>query len=99
MCCFFLFVFFFFFFFNDTATTEIYTLSLHDALPILGAQVEEAERISGAELGCFLDEGALVSELLDSRPSGNREVMAAMTTDAQVLVELVVAVMRAAFRA
>src|SRR2546425_12384361 len=27
-------VFFFFFFFNDTATTEIYTLSLHDALPI-----------------------------------------------------------------
>src|SRR2546427_4394660 len=27
-------VVFFFFFFNDTATTEIYTLSLHDALPI-----------------------------------------------------------------
>src|SRR2546430_15052741 len=27
--------FLFFFFFNDTATTEIYTLSLHDALPIL----------------------------------------------------------------
>src|SRR5579885_2025934 len=26
--------FFFFFFFNDTATTEIYSLSLHDALPI-----------------------------------------------------------------
>src|SRR2546430_6683372 len=27
-------LFIFFFFFNDTATTEIYTLSLHDALPI-----------------------------------------------------------------
>src|SRR5258707_13321784 len=27
-------LFHFFFFFNDTATTEIYTLSLHDALPI-----------------------------------------------------------------
>src|SRR2546422_1804562 len=27
-----------FFFFNDTATTEIYTLSLHDALPISGAR-------------------------------------------------------------
>src|SRR5258708_19212306 len=27
---------FLFFFFNDTATTEIYTLSLHDALPIYG---------------------------------------------------------------
>src|SRR3712207_7677900 len=31
---------FFIFFFNDTATTEIYTLSLHDALPIYGVLVE-----------------------------------------------------------
>src|SRR6266436_8848845 len=30
----------FFFFFNDTATTEIYTLSLHDALPISLGRVE-----------------------------------------------------------
>src|SRR2546422_7020813 len=30
----------FFFFFNDTATTEIYTLSLHDALPIFGLSVQ-----------------------------------------------------------
>ena len=30
-----------FFFFNDTATTEIYTLSLHDALPISGVKVVE----------------------------------------------------------
>ena len=30
---------FFFFFFNDTATTEIYTLSLHDALPIFKSNV------------------------------------------------------------
>ena len=28
-----------FFFFNDTATTEIYTLSLHDALPIYPTEV------------------------------------------------------------
>src|SRR5947208_13262224 len=34
------FIFFsFLFFFNDTATTEIYTLSLHDALPISGFEV------------------------------------------------------------
>src|SRR6267378_7893337 len=33
----FFFVYFFFFFFNNTATTEIYTLSLHDALPISGS--------------------------------------------------------------
>src|SRR5438874_3658940 len=32
-----------FFFFNDTATTEIYTLSLHDALPIFVRAVVEAE--------------------------------------------------------
>src|SRR3989442_6479006 len=30
-----------FFFFNDTATTEIYTLSLHDALPISGGAVRD----------------------------------------------------------
>src|SRR2546430_12582662 len=34
----------FFFFFNDTATTEIYTLSLHDALPIYVAQVARLHR-------------------------------------------------------
>src|SRR2546426_8954379 len=41
-----------FFFFNDTATTEIYTLSLHDALPILARggrfhDVEEPEQQEG----------------------------------------------------
>src|SRR2546430_12082633 len=39
---------FFFFFFNDTATTEIYTLSLHDALPISAAHhVDDARRQAG----------------------------------------------------
>src|SRR2546430_11558824 len=33
------------FFFNDTATTEIYTLSLHDALPILIAAVKQHTRL------------------------------------------------------
>src|SRR3712207_9546045 len=36
---------FIFFFFNDTATTEIYTLSLHDALPISSCQGSEGEVI------------------------------------------------------
>src|SRR2546427_9440593 len=37
----------FFFFFNDTATTEIYTLSLHDALPIFDAAVGVAAQVDG----------------------------------------------------
>src|SRR2546422_3815730 len=35
----------FFFFFNDTATTEIYTLSLHDALPISVQQRDRQRRV------------------------------------------------------
>src|SRR2546430_17456625 len=34
-----------FFFFNDTATTEIYTLSLHDALPIFQLDVRTSTRL------------------------------------------------------
>src|SRR2546430_7404661 len=49
-----------FFFFNDTATTEIYTLSLHDALPILNFPTPGSEgvphviqsRISHAKVIC-----------------------------------------------
>src|SRR6185437_13544068 len=39
------FCFCFFFFFNDTATTEIYTLSLHDALPIFARRVVEHRHV------------------------------------------------------
>src|SRR6266513_6089885 len=38
----------FFFFFNDTATTEIYTLSLHDALPICDLRVHRRPELWGA---------------------------------------------------
>src|SRR2546428_7450208 len=51
--------YFFFFFFNDTATTEIYTLSLHDALPIW------RWLFTPAELGDLLD--GLNAILLSSR--------------------------------
>src|SRR5438309_2752614 len=55
---------FFFFFFNDTATTEIYTLSLHDALPILleidGQQLElKSVNISSGGLAVQSDVHAL----------------------------------------
>src|SRR5439155_17471380 len=41
---------FFFFFFNDTATTDIYTLSLHDALPISLRVEAPGHRIRASEL-------------------------------------------------
>ena len=46
--------FVFVFFFNDTATTEIYTLSLHDALPISliqGVQAARPDRLKGQTQG------------------------------------------------
>src|SRR5439155_21380289 len=39
----------FFFFFNDAATTEIYTLSLHDALPIFAEVAGPAEVVGGGD--------------------------------------------------
>src|SRR3989442_1898829 len=53
----------YFFFFNDTATTEIYTLSLHDALPILLVEVERR----GVRLGADLQKGKMQLELLPFR--------------------------------
>src|SRR2546430_13892901 len=48
--------YFFFFFFNDTATTEIYTLSLHDALPI-SSQLEMCQYADG-----FIQNNAAIVE-------------------------------------
>src|SRR2546422_4189890 len=54
-------IFFSFFFFNDTATTEIYTLSLHDALPI---SIQLARRVR------FRGQAALRDALRVRGPSG-----------------------------
>src|SRR5215467_15286352 len=56
---FFFFSFFFFFFFNDTATTEIYTLSLHDALPIY--------ELGGPEILSFREIIELILEITDRK--------------------------------
>src|SRR5260221_13148414 len=45
----------FFFFFNDTATTEIYTLSLHDALPIFGIALVENDGVEAHSTGAWLN--------------------------------------------
>src|SRR5256886_12356247 len=53
---------FFFFFFNDTATTEIYTLSLHDALPIYPVrQSEGSARGPGPHGGDLRRRGAALA--------------------------------------
>src|SRR3712207_8289917 len=64
-----------FFFFNDTATTEIYTLSLHDALPISppGAQQRlefpQAVRRDG---GMDDEDEAVIGDLRDRREVAHR---------------------------
>src|SRR2546428_5567926 len=45
-----------FFFFNDTATTEIYTLSLHDALPIFWQTIEGLHEVTAGGAYGFLIE-------------------------------------------
>src|SRR5438477_10242732 len=51
------------FFFNATATTEIYTLSLHDALPISHAQIRlHDRRRAGAGSPLLLGQGRLCDE-------------------------------------
>src|SRR2546426_12376768 len=57
---------FFFFFFNDTATTEIYTLSLHDALPISVRRGHQLPRRADGQLP-----GAL-QRLVDERATDAR---------------------------
>ena len=50
------------FFFNDTATTEIYTLSLHDALPICAGGVDRAQRSLEPGAFCVTGESYLAQE-------------------------------------
>src|SRR5215510_16530079 len=58
----FCFILFFFFFFNDTATTEIYTLSLHDALPISAVLAEDRHPLPAQELEADASHDRLRSE-------------------------------------
>src|SRR6266581_6146941 len=57
------------FFFNDTATTEIYTLSLHDALPISRMNASEDEIWAFVELARHPERDRKSTRLNSSHPS------------------------------
>src|SRR3712207_7160745 len=57
-----------FFFFNDTATTEIYTLSLHDALPISTSAMPRAQCQKAFEMGAEAASGSGVLSTSSQRP-------------------------------
>src|SRR5258708_27411770 len=52
-----------FFFFNDTATTEIYTLSLHDALPILILLLAASGWLGIGPLGAYRTRKAVITQM------------------------------------
>src|SRR5215208_8274787 len=58
---------FFFFFFNDTATTEIYTLSLHDALPICSGSCTCTPRPCATACSCCSNRSEEHTSELQSR--------------------------------
>src|SRR2546430_5937320 len=62
-----------FFFFNDTATTEIYTLSLHDALPISPAAVRGAARAGGGSHTVRVRRGVARSDPVAGRAAEDRK--------------------------
>src|SRR2546427_7694385 len=66
------------FFFNDTATTEIYTLSLHDALPILprDSPVSVSREPAAAERASAMPKSATTAW-----PSWNRMISGLMSRD------------------
>src|SRR5260370_16800670 len=61
--------FFSFFFFNDTATTEIYTLSLHDALPIFPGEFAPQPVYAPALVGFLGDTDAGYWQTADAGPA------------------------------
>src|SRR2546422_4432968 len=65
---------FFFFFFNDTATTEIYTLSLHDALPISSQKIGEEmyKKTASSGAGASGADGSASDGRTGSAGSGQR---------------------------
>src|SRR2546430_3285740 len=86
-------IYFFFFFFNDTATTEIYTLSLHDALPISNAYHSARIVVNGALVEYWIDERQvlgcdLASEELAQRIARSEEHTSELQSQSNLVCRL-----------
>src|SRR5712664_4169960 len=93
----------FFFFFNDTATTEIYTLSLHDALPIspdrlllvpgdfdwadIGNWAELGDRVHPDAHGNSVDGEAVLVDTHGSLVFGDKRLVAAIGLEDMIIVD------------
>src|SRR2546427_4419298 len=83
----------FFFFFNDTATTEIYTLSLHDALPICGLPCASGSVKSGAlseatKLFCASARGPKYQTLFSGRALRSEEHTSELQSQSNLVCRL-----------
>ena len=98
VCCVF---FYFFFFFNDTATTEIYTLSLHDALPIfqlVGGSADQTKLFQGivskwtwaeeTPQSCTTDCREDFAVLIDISPDDDRDLKLQAGVQVKAYVEI-----------
>src|SRR2546428_5118445 len=79
----------FFFFFNDTATTEIYTLSLHDALPILygGGVRDHAVEVEQDGIVFVAGDGTLALDKYDRSEEHTSELQSRSDLVCRLLLE------------
>src|SRR2546422_5208723 len=78
-----------FFFFNDTATTEIYTLSLHDALPIYSREVDwdAADKKTGLQRALHIARGFFWALLLKRSEEHTSELQSRLHLVCRLLLE------------
>src|SRR2546430_10146444 len=78
------------FFFNDTATTEIYTLSLHDALPICDVKRAALQRGQslGDELAAAVDQSRLLRAILQRASRRSEEHTSELQSQSNLVCRL-----------
>src|SRR3712207_7893765 len=75
------------FFFNDTATTEIYTLSLHDALPIYAGHGQDVRNAAARRLRALRGRVLRGQEPVEDRKSNTSELQSRQYLVCRLLLE------------